>query len=143
MDYTIRVLRKCKEYGFKVYVDPHQDIVSVYNSLKYLLISLRRLFPSLAVPLFCLAVFLRSISFWHVPFSHTTHDPSIFNTLLRDIACTFGRWYIPICFNPSLSWNTVLSLLTKMFISLSSFTSSGLDIAVVLEHLTGHLKHVA
>ncbi len=31
MDYTIRVLRKCKEYGFKVYVDPHQDIVSVHS----------------------------------------------------------------------------------------------------------------
>jgi len=29
MDYTIRVLYKCKEYGFKVYLDPHQDAVRV------------------------------------------------------------------------------------------------------------------
>jgi hypothetical protein len=32
MDYTIRVLRKCKEYGFKVYIDPHQDTVSIHSS---------------------------------------------------------------------------------------------------------------
>jgi hypothetical protein len=32
IDYTIRVLRKCKEFGFKVYMDPHQDIVSVYST---------------------------------------------------------------------------------------------------------------
>ena len=30
MDYTIRVLRKCKEYGFWIYMDPHQDIVREY-----------------------------------------------------------------------------------------------------------------
>ncbi|KAI9446952.1 glycoside hydrolase [Russula earlei] len=30
MNYTIRVLRKCKEYGFKVYIDPHQDTWSRY-----------------------------------------------------------------------------------------------------------------
>ncbi|KAL5511999.1 hypothetical protein ACEPAH_5218 [Sanghuangporus vaninii] len=31
MDYTIRVLRKCKEYGFKVYIDPHQDVWSRFS----------------------------------------------------------------------------------------------------------------
>jgi hypothetical protein len=48
-----------------------------------------------------------------------------------------------LCFNPLLSWNSVLSLPTEIFTFFPSFTFSGLDIAVVLEHLTGHLKHVA
>jgi hypothetical protein len=29
MDYTVEALRKCKEYGFKVYIDPHQDVVRI------------------------------------------------------------------------------------------------------------------
>jgi hypothetical protein len=28
MDYTIEILRKCKAHGFKVYLNPHQDIAS-------------------------------------------------------------------------------------------------------------------
>jgi len=31
MDYTVEVLRKCKEYGFKVYIDPHQDVVCIFR----------------------------------------------------------------------------------------------------------------
>ncbi|KIO29472.1 hypothetical protein M407DRAFT_227596 [Tulasnella calospora MUT 4182] len=31
IDYTIALLRKCKEFGFKVYIDPHQDVWSRWS----------------------------------------------------------------------------------------------------------------
>lgn len=32
IDHTIAVLRKAKEYGFYIFMDPHQDVVSMLNS---------------------------------------------------------------------------------------------------------------
>ena len=35
MDYTVRVLQKCHDFGFKVFMDPHQDTVRVFSSFLF------------------------------------------------------------------------------------------------------------
>lgn len=32
IQYTIRMLRKCKEHGFRVFMDPHQDLVGTFSA---------------------------------------------------------------------------------------------------------------
>jgi len=86
-------------------------------------------------------VFLRSILFLARPISRTTDFPSIFDVLLLDDIYNLRESLVDVLFRWTVStpYCLITTLLTK---SSSILASSGLDIAVALERLTGRLKRV-
>ncbi len=113
MDYTIRVLRKCKEYGFKAYMDPHQDVVSVYSTCRV------------------------SLSHHHHE-NAFLRDPFLPDPLPPSRNAPLGLLTSDL---PPLTPSTC-STFHHASLSILAPSSSGLGIVVALGRLIGHLPHV-